>query len=932
MAMAIFRLTKRLCLVLLATGLGFGTGRTEGADAAAKAAPTEPLTAVEAAHGMVVSVSPVGSQSGLNVLKQGGNAVDAAVATAMAMAVAWPEAGNIGGGGFMMVYPGPGMAPACVEYRESAPAGATATMFAKERRGDGCRVCGVPGTVAGLALAHRRYGRLPWRDLVMPAVRLARDGFAIDRALASSLNGALKRSPQFAELLRVFKPPRGKSFWEAGDRLVQLELAGTLELIAARGSDGFYRGVTADRIVAEMKAGNGLISKEDLAGYRANLRAPIHGTYRGYDIYAPAPPSSGGICLVEMLNILENFPAAQLRAADDPHRWSAQGMHWMIEAMRRAYRDRARWLGDSDFTPIPSRLTTKEYARALASQIDPRRATRSEDLAEGIALAEESPQTTHFSVSDGRMAVANTYTLENSFGAKVVVRGGGFLLNNEMTDFNPVPGRTTRSGMIGTSANLIAPGKRMLSSQTPTLVCRNDRLVLVTGSPGGRTIINTVFCTLVRFIDFGDHVQQAVDAPRLHHAWFPDIARFEAIDVVEYRRTIEQLKAMGHIFDPKPQRQGDAHSISIDAATGRQQGATDRRINGCAAGGSPSGLVAHWKFDEGQGDVLADSSGHNYAGDLIGAGWATGASGTAAHFGGIDSYVTIPQLGGLDGSNELTVEAWVLWEAGGRYPNVLTGGQWSPGGFMIFVSDRSCSFRMGRPGARPGVPAGPWQEASAPLLRTFQTGQWYHLAATFQRPTITTYVNGRKVGAARWDYPVAYEGPLEIGRWGGPLCHRGLIGEVMVFNRALRAEEIQAGYAAQSPRRMGPGPAAYTVVPAAAQPVATLENHLGKLEIDRRGRCIALLENRSGKKLLAASEPLATIKLGGKAIRPTACSWTDGRLRLDFGPCGARATLACASRDRYFTFTVLSVEGAAVESLTFFSVAVQPGKQSSGGR
>jgi gamma-glutamyltranspeptidase/glutathione hydrolase len=577
-------------MILLAAGLGRSAGQAAGAETQpTSAAPTPAVTddpfTKEAVHAVVVSVSPPGSAAGLAVLRRSGTAVDAAVATALAMAVTWPAAGNIGGGGFMMVYPGPGRTPVCVEYRETAPAAATATTLALDRCLDGPRVCGVPGTVAGLALAHRRFGRLPWRDLVMPAVRLARAGFPVDRALAASLNGVLKGSPQFEEFQRVFQPPPGKPAWEPGDRLVQPELADTLERIATGGPDAFYRGTIADRLAAEMKAGGGLITKADLAGYQARVRAPIHGTYRGYDVYAAPPPSSGGVCLVEMLNILENFPARRLRASDDPRRWSAEGMHLMIEAMRRAYCDRARWLGDPDFTPIPPHLTSKDYARTLAAGIDPQRATRSEDLAANIVLTAESPDTTHFSVVDAEgMAVANTYTLEKSYGSKVVVRGAGFLLNNEMTDFNRVPGRTDRKGLIGTAPNLIAPGKRMLSSQTPALVCRDGRLVLVTGSPGGRTIINTVLCTLVHFIDFGMDLRQAVDAPRLHHAWFPDSAQFEAVARPEYRETIQRLKAMGHALSPKGYRQGDAHSIAIDPRTGRCLGAADRRTDGSAAG------------------------------------------------------------------------------------------------------------------------------------------------------------------------------------------------------------------------------------------------------------------------------------------------------------------------------------------------------------
>ena len=566
-----------MTLVVLAVAIGFGpAGR----------AAEKPL---DATHGMVVSVSPPASDAGLAILRQGGNAVDAAVATAFVLAVTWPSAGNVGGGGFMMIHPGRGQEPVCVEYRETAPAAATPRMFENDPRMDGHKVCGTPGTVAGLALAHRTYGKLAWRDLVMPAVRLARDGFAVDRPLAGSLNGVLAKSRQFAELQRVFAPPSGKAKWQPGDRLVQPELAQSLDRIAAGGPDAFYRGPIAGRIAAEMKAGGGLITCRDLAAYRARIRAPIHGTYRGYDVFAPPPPSSGGICLVQMLNVLEHFklsedPAPQGRG-QSPSRWSPQTMHLVIETMRRAYCDRARYLGDPDFTAIPPHLTAKDYAKRLAAQIDPARATPSETLAPEITLASESEETTHFSVVDEKgMAVANTYTLENAFGSRVMVRGTGFLLNNEMTDFNRAPGRTDRKGLIGTPANLVAPGKRMLSSQTPTLVCRDGRPVLVTGSPGGRTIINTVLSTILQVVDFGSDVRQAVDAPRLHHQWFPDRAGFEGIGRPEYAATIERLRAMGHRFEPRASGQGDAHSIWIDPKTGRLWGAADKRICGKASG------------------------------------------------------------------------------------------------------------------------------------------------------------------------------------------------------------------------------------------------------------------------------------------------------------------------------------------------------------
>jgi gamma-glutamyltranspeptidase/glutathione hydrolase len=512
---------------------------------------------------------------GLEILKKGGNAVDAAVATAFALAVTYPAAGNIGGGGFMVVHPGPHKEPVVIEYRETAPAAATRSMFAKDESVYTHRVVGVPGTVRGLALAHQRFGKLPWKDLVLPAAKLAEEGFAVNTALASSLNWIVASATDHPELRRVLGKQAGSADWQAGDRLVQKDLARTLRRIAEEGPDAFYLGAIADQIVAEMKAGGGYITKADLAAYQARQRPPIHGTYRGYDVYGPPPPSSGGICLVEMLNILENF---DLRKHG---RWSPATLHLMVEAMRRAYCDRARYLGDTDFVKVPGHLTTKEYARQLAAAINPDRATASEDLAKDIPLAGEGDSTTHFSVIDkDGMAVANTYTLERSYGSRVVVRGAGFLLNNEMMDFNWRPGHTDRTGIIGTAPNQIAPGKRMLSSQTPTIVARDGKVVLVTGSPGSRTIINTVLCMLVNVLDFDMDIRAAVDAPRLHHQWFPDAARFERPD--DHAELMERLKQMGHRI--RGTRQGDAHSIRVDPRTGRYYGAEDRRISGKAAG------------------------------------------------------------------------------------------------------------------------------------------------------------------------------------------------------------------------------------------------------------------------------------------------------------------------------------------------------------
>jgi gamma-glutamyltranspeptidase/glutathione hydrolase len=528
------------------------------------------------ASGVVVSVCPEASAAGLAVLKSGGNAVDAAVATAFALAVTYPAAGNIGGGGFMLVHPPGGQGVTAFDYREMAPAAATADMYADGAERYSHKIVGVPGTVRGLELAHKRFGKLPWKDLLAPAIKLAADGFVLDPGLAGSLNSVVAGSAQFPELRRVFGKRGGEESWKPGERLVQTDLATTLRAIAEQGPDAFYTGPVADLIAAEMKAGGGMITKADLAAYKAKERQPIHGTYRGYDVYAPPPPSSGGVCLVEMLNMLEPF---DLKA----HRRDApETLHLMTEAMRRAYCDRARHLGDPDFTSIPGHLTTKEYGKQLAATIDTKHATKSEALASDLKLVgTESDNTTHFSVIDkDGMGVANTYTLEHSYGSRVVVRGAGFLLNNEMMDFNHRPGVTNKRGSIGTPANQVAPGKRMLSSMTPTILAKDGKVRMVTGSPGSRTIINTVLCMVVNVVDYGMNARDAVDAPRLHHQWFPDEIRIEQLrgssDVAE------KLRSMGHRVVGG--RQGDAHTILVDPKTGRYVGAEDRRIRGGVAG------------------------------------------------------------------------------------------------------------------------------------------------------------------------------------------------------------------------------------------------------------------------------------------------------------------------------------------------------------
>jgi gamma-glutamyltranspeptidase/glutathione hydrolase len=350
---------------------------------------------------------------------------------------------------------------------------------------------------------------------------------------------------------------------------VQKELGATLRRIAEKGADGFYKGETAELLIKEMKAGGGLITAEDLAVYKAKLRQPIHGSYRGYDVYAPPPPSSGGVCLVQMLNVLENFDLKK------QGRFSAPTLHVMAEAMRRAYADRARHLGDQDFVKIPAHLTSKEYAKKLAASIDRKKATPSADVAKDIPLRGEGDNTTHFSVIDGDgMAVSNTYTLENGFGSKVVVKGAGFILNNEMGDFNTQPGVTNNTGRIGTDANLIAPGKRMLSSMTPTIVTTGGKLALVTGSPGGRTIINTVLDVVLNVTAWRLTGREAVDAPRMHHQWLPDRLTVEANGLAP--EVLEALKAFGHTVNAQG-TQGSAQTIWIHPITGTAFGVADKR-------------------------------------------------------------------------------------------------------------------------------------------------------------------------------------------------------------------------------------------------------------------------------------------------------------------------------------------------------------------
>jgi gamma-glutamyltranspeptidase/glutathione hydrolase len=524
-------------------------------------------------QGVVVTISRPASEAGLGILKRGGNAVDAAVATAFALAVSYPPAGNIGGGGFMLVHPAPGQGdPVVFDYRETAPAESFPTMVGKDESQFSHRAVAIPGTVRGMALAHQRFGRLPWREVLCPAIRLARDGVPLDRHLADFLNEILPEAAAHAEFQRVFGKPGGGP-WHAGDRLLQPDLARTLGTLSTLGPDAFYMGQIADDILAEMARGKGLITKQDLAGYQALERKPLSTRYRGaYDVYVPPPPSSGGICLLEELNMLEAFDLKSWG------RWSPETLHVLAEVMRRANCDRARYLGDSAFVRIPDTLTTRDYAREQARSIDPAKATPSRELCPDLELSPEGDNTTHFSVIDrDGMAVANTYTLERLWGSRIVVKGAGFLLNNDMRAFNLFPGVTDTRGALGTAPNLIAPGKRPLSSQSPTIVAKDGRVWLVTGSPGSQSIPHTILALLVNTIDFGMTPEAASEAPRLSHSWFPDEIVFERPG--DYPETMAALRERGHRVVPTgPKHQGDAHSIWIPE-TNLYVGVADRRRN-----------------------------------------------------------------------------------------------------------------------------------------------------------------------------------------------------------------------------------------------------------------------------------------------------------------------------------------------------------------
>jgi gamma-glutamyltranspeptidase/glutathione hydrolase len=539
-------------------------------------------TPVRGQHGMVVSTDDYASQVGSEILKKGGNAVDAAVAVGFALAVTHPAAGNLGGGGFMLIRPGNGGEAVAIDYREKAPSKAQRDMYL-DKKGEvvpdlstvGYLATGVPGTVAGLALALEKYGTMKWADLVQPSIDLAEKGFVVSYTFSRSLKNEARLLSQFPESNRIFL--RNGKYYEEGELFVQKELAETLKKIARAGAKTFYEGEIADLIVADVKRNGGLITKEDLRNYRPVVRRPVKGTYRGYEIYSMPPPSSGGIALIEMLNILEGYPLASYGQN------SSRTLHLMIEAMRRAFRDRAEFLGDTDFVKVPvTGLTSKKYAEQQRRTIDPFLATDSTKIGHGLPTAYESQETTHFSAVDSwGNAVANTYTLNGSYGSGATVHGAGFLLNNEMDDFSSKPGTPNMFGLVHGEANAIAPGKRPLSAMTPTIVTKDGKLVLVTGSPGGPTIINTVLQIILNVVDFKMTIQEAVDAPRIHHQYLPDVVVHEKVGFPV--DVLDALRARGHKLE-RQDKIGDAHSIMIDEKTGVRLGAPDPRRDGAAIG------------------------------------------------------------------------------------------------------------------------------------------------------------------------------------------------------------------------------------------------------------------------------------------------------------------------------------------------------------
>jgi gamma-glutamyltranspeptidase/glutathione hydrolase len=561
------------------------------ASASVRPAPAASREPVRARNGMVASVSGIASRVGVEIMKRGGNAVDAAIAVALALAVTWPSAGNIGGGGFMVIRKANGDSDV-IDYRERAPFAATRGMYLdengnviKDASTIGYKAAGVPGTIAGMHLALERHGKLSWVDVVEPARRLAAEGFEVNIHLARSLRGNAKLMSRFPDSNRIFL--RDGKYYEEGERIVQPELAETLARVQKNWRD-FYEGKTAEMIAADMKSHGGLITLNDLKEYQPTVRKPLKGTYRGYEILSMPPPSSGGAHLIQMLNMLEHYDLSKM-----PHN-SSDHIHLLTEVMKRAFADRAEYMGDADFVKVPIEgIISKKYADALVKTIDMQHATPSAQIKAGAPAGYEPTQTTHFTIVDKEgNVVSNTYTLNGSYGSGATAKGTGVLLNNEMDDFTSKPGVPNMFGLLQSENNAIQPRKRPLSAMTPTIVLKDGKIWFAVGSPGGPTIINTVLQVIVNVIDYGMNIQEAVDAPRFHHQWMPDEIRYEPFGLNADTR--KELERRGHLF---PKRSGgtgttdetagyigDAEGIMIDLKTGMRLGASDARRGGMAVG------------------------------------------------------------------------------------------------------------------------------------------------------------------------------------------------------------------------------------------------------------------------------------------------------------------------------------------------------------
>lgn len=539
---------------------------------------------VVARHGMVASTSEIASRVGVEVMKKGGNAVDAAVAVALTMAVTWPAAGNLGGGGFMLIRMADGTSEA-IDYRETAPLAASRDMYLDARGNvikgastEGYKAIGVPGTVAGLMLVHKRHGKLKWSELVEPARKLAAEGFIVSAFLDGVLHDAetLKKMEPWPESRRIFL--RDGRPYTIGERFKQPELAATLARIQTNPRD-FYEGVTAKRIVADVRAHGGLITMKDLRDYKPVIREPLHGTYRGHEFIVMPPPSSGGIAMIEMLHMLEAYDVASTG-------WqSARYLHLVTEVMRRAFADRAEFLGDPDFVKLPvAALTSKAYADERRKTIDLDHASLSKDVGAGDPAPFEKPDTTHFAVVDGEGSmVSNTYTLNDWFGCGVTAKGTGVLLNDEMDDFTSHPGVANDYDLVQSEKNAIGPKKRPLSSMVPLIMLQDGKPWLAVGAAGGPRIISTVLEIVLSVADFHINIQQAVDGGRIHHQWMPDEIYWEPNGTNPDTRAA--LEKMGHKFREKGlEHISDANAVMIDPKSGLRQGGSDARRNGVAAG------------------------------------------------------------------------------------------------------------------------------------------------------------------------------------------------------------------------------------------------------------------------------------------------------------------------------------------------------------